>query len=535
MVQKKLTLTLVAHQNYNRASPEGFFTDITSTYIPLLEMFRRLEDENVPFACTIVFAPVTCALLADPSVREQYLSLLDKTIALGQHEADPSDSSSELTKTRILARQYLDDAVRARELFLDHCQGDLIAAFRPYINGGHVEAMATSATYAFLPHYADMEEVINAQIEVGIQAHREFFTYAPDGFYLPYMGYTGGLEQNLRKYGIQWTILDAAGFLFADPVPRMGLFAPARTHNSLVLFGRDASTMPDILGSEGFLHHPCYRNQKRDVVFERDREQINDFIDTQGSRLPSGFKYWANDGTLYDPARAKEQARQDAEAFFYARKARLLAAAAHGEGSTMENFSLDNVTDIRILGTKWHEGIQWLEALFRIAAQDGEVSFCRHDQLVTNTCSLEKISPYPSANAGSGYGENLLDHSNAHLLRYARKTSQRMTEIACRFPVGNILRTRMLNLAARKTLLAQSSDWPRMIQKRHHAEYAESYFIENIRAFNTIFDALGANTLDTEWLAEVEKRTPLFPWINYRVFASKKASIKNPSYSSLDP
>jgi 1,4-alpha-glucan branching enzyme len=366
-----------------------------------------------------------------------------------------------------------------------------------------------------------MEEVIDAQIEVGIQSHRDFFTYTPDGFYLPYMGYTAGLEENLHKYGIQWTILDTAGLLFADPVPSRGLFSPARTHKSLVLFARDGSTPADILGSEGFIRRPCYRNQKRDVVFERGREHVGDFIDSQGSRLPSGFKYWANDGSLYDPVLAGEQARKDAEAFFYARKARLVAAESYGGG---EDLSLENVTDIRILGTKWHEGIQWLEALFRIAAKDGEISFCRHDQLVPNISSLKKLSPYPSADAGSGFGENLLDHTNAHILRSARKASQRMIEIACRFPMGNILRTRMLNLAARKTLLAQSCDWPRMIQKRNHAEYAESYFTENIRAFNTIFDALGANTLDTEWLAEVEKRTPLFPWINYCVFASKKRS-----------
>jgi 1,4-alpha-glucan branching enzyme len=162
------------------------------------------------------------------------------------------------------------------------------------------------------------------------------------------------------------------------------------------------------------------------------------------------------------------------------------------------------------------------KALFRIAARDGEVSFCRHDRLVPDISSLQKIIPYPSANSDSDYGENLLDRSNAHLLRCARKTSRRMTEIACRFPMGNILRTRMLNLAARKTLLAESSDWPRMIQKHHHAEYAESYFAENIRVFNTIFDDLCANTLDTEWLADAEKRTPLFPWLNYRVFSSKK-------------
>jgi 1,4-alpha-glucan branching enzyme len=121
-----------------------------------------------------------------------------------------------------------------------------------------------------------------------------------------------------------------------------------------------------------------------------------------------------------------------------------------------------------------------------------------------------------------GYGENLLDNSNAYLLRYSRKAASRMADMAVRFSGEHGIRSRMLNLGAKQALLAQSSDWPRMIQRGHFQNYAAQCFRENIAAFTTVFDSLASNTLSTEWLTEMEKRFPLFPWMNYRAFIQKE-------------
>jgi 1,4-alpha-glucan branching enzyme len=502
-----LNITLIAHQSYNPLPTTDFFLAVTNTYLPLLDLFCRLEAERLPFNCSIVFSPTFCARIAHPAFPAQYGAWLDQCITLGEKEGRAG-------------KHRRSELIALRSFFTERLHGDILGGFRHFISAGHVEALATAATYCFLPHYADMQEVLTAQVEVGIQSHVRFFGTGPDGFYLPHMGYANGIEDVLERYGIQYTILDSSGLLFATPQPRRGIFSPARGENSLVFFGRDGTTTGcvDPGGPEGFLRAPVYCNQKRDLVFECAAPP-KEFLGSQGERLASGYCYWANDNGAYTPHAASLQAKRDAEAYFKGKKKRLHSAMVKAR---REDLSLINVMPARVLGTKWKEGILWLEHLFRLGAEDDFLSFEQCRRLAVDLWTMEKLTPYPSANAGSGYGENLLDHSNAHLLRYARKTSQRMIEIACRFPIGNILRTRMLNLAARKTLLAQSCDWPRMIQKRHHAEYAEAYFIENIRAFNTIFDALGANTLDTEWLAEAERRTPLFPWINYRVFASKK-------------
>ena len=64
-----------------------------------------------------------------------------------------------------------------------------------------------------------MPEVLNAQVETGIMSHRHFFGRAPDGFWLPYMGYVKGIERTLRSYGINYTVLDTHGILFSETAP----------------------------------------------------------------------------------------------------------------------------------------------------------------------------------------------------------------------------------------------------------------------------------------------------------------------------
>ena len=60
------------------------------------------------------------------------------------------------------------------------------------------------------------------------------------------------------------------------------------------------------------------------------------------------------------------------------------------------------------------------------------------------------------------------------------------------------------------------------IDKSYFLEYAERRFTESIVAFTYIFDALGSNTVSTEWLTRIEAKDSVFPWMNYKIFAKKK-------------
>jgi 1,4-alpha-glucan branching enzyme len=484
-------------------------------------MFEALDRDNIPFRVGMVFSPTLCALLADPLVQQQYIDWLDKVILLGQTELAALGKDS---REYALAKNYLNDARQNKDAFIDEYHCDILAGFDRFIRMGNIEVLATCATYAFLPHYADMPEVCNAQIEVGLSSHKNFFSLAPEGFWLPYLGYSPGIEKTLKAYGLNYTILDTHGLLFGNPLPEKGIFSPVRSaENSFAFFARDGATFDDEHSADNFMNNPLYRNQNRDIVFEKNEEAISQFLG-KGARVPSGYKYWANDDTragFYNPKAAREQAKRDAVLFFTQKKERFTEAAKICPDSEL---SLVCTLNARMLGELWYEGIWWLEEVLRTASADSEIALETTEALLSEQFSLQKLNPYLSATCGAGYGENLLDNNNAWLIRYARKACDRMVDLAGRFSGERGLKVRMLNLAAKEVLLAQASDWPKMLHAWRSPEYAEECFKESILAFTTVFDSLGSNTMSTEWLTNMEKKHPLFPWLNYRVFSKKRAT-----------
>ena len=135
---------------------------------------------------------------------------------------------------------------------------------------------------------------------------------------------------------------------------------------------------------------------------------------------------------------------------------------------------------------------------------------------------MQKIEPLSSASNGVGFGENLLDSNNDWMIRYLRKNTERMIDLAGRFSDDTGLKARTLNLAAKEVLLSQASDWPAMIHDKIYPDYAKEQFTKAINGFSTVFESLGSNSISTEWLTNLEKEHNFFPWTNYKVFSKKK-------------
>lgn len=520
---KRLAIVLVAHEPYTRCIDdripgiwsETLFPDITATYIPLLKMMENLKKDGVPFRLSLVISPTLCALLDDPRVQEEYVLWIERLISLGEDELERTKETPHLFA---LATEYMTRLKQKKDFFRDSCGGLLLPKFAEFAASGDIELLATAATFCFLPHYRNLNEVIDAQIEAGLLSHRTYFDSLPAGFWLPLMGYTEGIEKNIHKYGLSYTIADSHGFLFSDPLPAGGIFVPARCANGLALFGRDPETPSDIRSQ--FAAHTVYRNQNRDIGFELPAADLNAFLAGDKERRLTAFKYWTqnNADTVYNHRAAAKQTVQDAETFLNVKAERLAAASRELQGGAVCSIC---TLDARELGFNWYEGIDWLEQLFRQAAERTDIRCSSCKEILRSAGNLQKIRPFMSAAEGSGYGETLLDKSNGWMFKYAFKAAERMVDLADRFSSDSGLKERCLNLAAKQLLLAQSSDWPRMVHAGMNADYAETLFKSAILGFSTVYDSLGSNCVSTEWLTRTEKYFPLFPWINYRIFGKK--------------
>lgn len=525
MSNNKIVFILVAEQGYlrNINDDEDFseqndilFTAISQTYVPLLNMLSKFEAENKLVKMGLVLSAPLCTLLDDPQVQKQYIDYLDKKIELGESELIRNKNDVELFSQ---SERCLNEIKKAKIDYTEVYGQNLIEKFKYFASKDFLELIPTAATYAFLPHYSDMNEVLNAQIETGLHAHRHFFGETGDGFWLPYMGWFKGADRILRAYGINYTVLPTQAFLFSKEAPKTGIFSPLRSESSLALFAKDSDE-----NIEDYSLNSVYQDVQKDIAFDLNIKDLSSFIGKKKVRVQTGYKYYANgddpeENVLYNEESALAQVQKDAEAFYNSKCEKLIKASELMDGKE----SCDVVViKTENLGQTWCEGMKWFEEVISIIEKDQKISLSLCRDLIDSQFSLPKIEPYTSAESGAGYGEDLLDSLNGWMMRYIRKANERMIDLTERFPSDTGLKARLLNLGARELLLAQSGDCFKMIHEKRIPEYVSQYFKKCIISFTTVFDSLGSNSVSTEWLTKLEKEHDIFPWLNYRVFSRKK-------------
>ena len=508
----------------DRPKLNSFFEAVSDSYIPLLDMFERLEADKVNFKLGLVLPPVLCSMLENPAVQELYIDFLDRRIALGKKELNRCKDNPQAIE---LISSTVEKNKTLKKAFSEKYSKNLIKKFAEYHKKGVIEILATCATDIFVPHYADLPEALSAQIEIGLQAYKRSFGEIPEGFFLPEFGYTPGIEKIIRAYGYSYTILHARSVLLTDSLPSNGIFYPVRTDNSLVIFTADPFVNEEICGEEGYCTSSVYRNENRDIGFELEPKKLTPVLEEKTARYSTGYKYWKKDfnedsAVSYSYKAACEQAEKDAESFIEQKNDYLSKAVDFSQDKEIDFVSSICCINDNEMRKQWSEYLIWLENVLRkvAAGSDLKISLCR--EMVSKQFSLEKITPYYSSGAGDGYGENLLSSKNCWMMRYVRKATERMIDLAERFPSDTGLKTRLLNIGSVELLLAQSSSLAKMIEDDDCAEYADRRFRLSINAFTTVFDSLGSNTVSTEWLTTLENQDNLFPWINYKIFSKKK-------------
>ena len=530
-MQKTLSIIIKAQQDFIRHSAadlelnapvlNSFYESISYIYIPLLRMVEKLAADNVKFRFGLVLPPVLCNMLSDESLQNDYVRWLEERNDFGKAELRRNKSDANLCA---IIKASIEENNSLKADFIEKYEKCLIPVFAKYMEQGYIEFLGTCGTDIFMPHFADMKEIISAQIESGLHAYRQYFGLVPEGFWLPEMGYAPGIEKIIRAYGYTYTILDSRSVLLAQNLPETGIFYPVRTENSLVIFARDRTIDAELFGDSGLIYSNCYRNQNRDAGYELPLEKLPPEMGKVGIRYATGFKYWNrcfNDTPecRYDAEAAAKKAAEDAQIFVGKRLEKLSKAE---ELLPKLDFVTQVMTlDISKLSKTWYEYPLWLENVIRIAEKQGlTVDSC--GSLCEGQYNLEKIEPYYSAGIGQGYGENLLSSKNCWMMRYIRKCCERMIDLAGRFPNDTGLKTRLLNLGAKELMLAQSSNLAKMINRSEFPQFAEKRFKESIAAFTSVFDSLGSNTVSTEWLTNLEARDSIFPWMNYKIFCKKR-------------
>jgi 1,4-alpha-glucan branching enzyme len=513
-------LPYIRHPDYEDFREEWwFFEGMTECYVPLADLLSRLNREGVPYRITLSLTPTLLSMMSDPLMRRRYSRHLARLIELAQREV------GRLQGDRVfepLARMYLENFLRVRFLYEDVYQTDMVRAFRDLQDSGSVEIMASAATHGYLPLLDLNRAAVEAQVEIGVRAYRQFFGRQPSGFWLPECGYSPGLDELLASRGLRYFILETHGILHATPRPRYACFAPVKCPSGVAAFGRDVESSKQVWSArEGYPGDPDYREFYRDIGYDREEEYISRYL-PDGDRANVGIKYYRITGKdsafkmPYVPATARDKAALHAGNFMFNRQSQVQYWS-----STLDRPPLITCPyDAELFGHWWYEGLWWLEFLVRKMAFDQDtIRLVTPSEYLDMFPGAQPCQPHTSSWGYRGYNEVWLEGSNDWLYRHLHKASQRMAAMARAHPHASGSVRRALNQAARELLLAEASDWAFILKAGTVTEYARRRVLSHLGRFTRIYDSLQDNSLDEEWLSGIESRDNIFPDIDYTIYA----------------
>ncbi|MCX5717624.1 MAG: DUF1957 domain-containing protein [Nitrospirae bacterium] len=540
-----LILVLHAHLPYIRHPEHGYFLEenwlyeaITESYIPLIDVFDRLLNDNIDFRITLSLSPALVEMFNDSLLRERYLKYINNLIELSEKELlrNRGDISFEP-----LARMYNERFKRIRFLYEESFKKDLTAAFRRLAETGKVEIITTAATHSYLPVLSIYPQAVRAQIRTAKENHIKNFGKAPAGIWLPECGYYNNADSLLAEAGIKFFFMDTHGILNGRPTPRYGVYKPVSCPSGVIAFGRDIESSKQVWSSiEGYPGDFAYRDFYRDAGFDLPIDYVKPHIHPDGIRTYTGIKYYCITGKTEDKMpyvreQALAKAEEHAEDFMSSKKCQIEFLY----DTSGFRPAITAPYDTELFGHWWFEGPDWLNFLLRKISGDQKVfrTITPSEYLNENNppspafnkggmgefseqnSGLQCVNPSLSSWGYKGYNEVWLNSSNSWIYRHMHRAVEKMTELANIFPRADGLLKRALNQAAREVLLSQHSDWAFIIKTGAAAEYASKRFSDHIDRFNGLYAAIRKGDINEAWLLELENKDKLFPEIDYRVYS----------------
>lgn len=521
-----LNIILHAHQPYVRhleyerfLEEDWLYEALNETYIPLLRMLERVTSERYDgVKLTLCFSPTLLSMLSDTALQERFIKYMDRHIELSKKEIDRTSKEDE--ECRDMAYKYfLETSENLRVYKALKC--DIITAFKNYERRGVIELCSSAATHAFLPLYKNYPGAVNAEIEEGIEVHKEFFGSSPLGFWLPECGYYPGLDKILSKNNIKWVQLPSQSVILSADKSLYGGYRPVVLPSGVKSFPLDWG-ITNLIWSDK-TGYPCdgnYREFYRDIGYELPLSYVGPYMHEEGLRVFTGFKYYAITGKTdekrhYNLEEAEKKRHEHVDNFVFNLERKDALLKSYGINDGVINLAFD----AELFGHRWYEGVDFLEdLLMRLSLKNSKIKLTSPGDILSSGGKEEKLRINECSWIPRGGEDGYLDSSNSWVVRHTFNAIEKMQDLIKRFPMQGGLKDRFLTQAAKELLLSLSSDWAVMMHNNTSSSYAERRLRGHLESFNVVYSSMCKSTANTEWLINAEKQTPLFENINFRIF-----------------
>ena len=498
---------------------QWLFEAISETYIPLLTNFEMLVNEKVNFRITMTLTPPLLNMLDNKLLQQRYINYLNKHIELSKKEIERTTYD---TRVNNLAKYYFDRYSNDLKIFTKKYNCNLINGFKHFQDIGVLEIITCGATHGYFPILYTTEQTVKAQIAVGVQTYEKYFGKKPRGIWLPECGYVPEADKYLKEFGIEYTITESHGILYANPAPLFGTFAPIISPNGIIAFGRDIESSRQVWSStDGYPGDFNYREFYRDIGYDTDYEYIKPYIASNGARVNTGIKYYRITGKTenkdyYNVQWAHDSAEKQAGHFFDCRTAQINFLSKHTENPPIVVCPYD----AELYGHWWYEGPYWLYILFKkIYYNKSNFELITPGEYIDKYPIMQESTPCRSSWGANGYSEVWLNACNDYIHKHLHHIGDNMVKLAhTYYNEHNPLIISALNQCAREVLLAQSSDWLFIITTGTMVDYAKKRLKDHIGRFNKLYEQITTNTIDIDFLNSISEKDCIFPEIDYKIY-----------------
>jgi 1,4-alpha-glucan branching enzyme len=425
---------------------EWLYQAWAGSYLPVLELLRRLGERGRRDVLTLGVTPVLAGALDDPYCLRGMHDWLGCWLVRAHEAAGRRDNPP----LRALAADEHRRATAALAEFEQHWRHGGSAVLRPLVDAGVVELLGGPATHPFQPLLR--ARVREFALRTGLADTARRLGTRPAGIWAPECGYAPGMEHGYAEAGVRRFLVDGPA-LRGDT----GFAHPVGT-SDVVCFGRDLPVTYRVWSPRaGYPGHRAYR----------DFHTFDHVSGLKPARV-TGHQVPPEQKKPYEPAPAAAAVRRHAEDFVRVVRERLAELAArHGRPALVVA-----AYDTELFGHWWFEGPQWLaEVLCALPDAGVRVTTLRG---ALDAGLLGGPVQLPASSWGSGKDWRVWDGELvADLVELGADVQRRLLDTVARSPAG-LGRDPVLDGLARQALLALSSDWAFMVSKDSASHYARA-------------------------------------------------------------
>jgi 1,4-alpha-glucan branching enzyme len=441
-------LPWLAHHGSWPVGEEWLYQAWAHSYLPVVDLLRRLAAEGRRDVLTLGVTPVLAAQLDDPYC----LRACHEWLGNWQLRADYAATRwhgrwRAAPELQALAAAEHRAAGRALERFETQWRHGFSPVLRPLVDSRVIELLGGPLTHPFQPLLDS--RVRGFALRAGLRDTALRIGAAQEGIWAPECGYAPGMESDYAAAGVR-------RFLVDGPSLRGRTSAAHPVGDSdVVCFGRDLDVTYRVWSPKaGYPGDPAYR----------DFHTYDHPSGLKPARV-TGRRVAPADKQPYDPALAAAAVRGHVDDFVRTVVTRLRAIRrADGRpGLVVAAY------DTELFGHWWHEGPLWLEGVLRALPKAGVRVTTLRGALAAG--HVGRPVELPASSWGSGKDWRVWDGEQvADIVDDGARVQRELLSVVDS-SVG-AYRDRVADQMAREALLALSSDWAFMVTKDSAADYA---------------------------------------------------------------